>query len=74
MLELKVNKSDPPQPPDDAADEALQKLEGLIRQFENQDTPYRSVILPMWENRYGNYDDLARIKEWSAGGMGEDEE
>ena len=74
VLELKVNKSDPPQPPDDAADEALQKLEGLIRQFENQDTPYRSVILPMWENRYGNYDNLARIKEWSAGGMGEDEE
>jgi ATP-dependent helicase/nuclease subunit B len=22
----------------------------------------------MWTNRYGRYDDLARIKEWSAGG------
>lgn len=60
--------------PDDAADEALQKLEGLIRKFENRETPYHSVVLPMWENRYGNYDDLARIKEWSAGGNGEDEE
>ncbi|TKT71111.1 double-strand break repair protein AddB [Afipia massiliensis] len=74
VLELKLNKSDTPQPPDEAADEALQKLEGLIREFENQDTPYRSVVLPMWENRYGNYDNLARIKEWSAGGMGDDEE
>jgi ATP-dependent helicase/nuclease subunit B len=26
----------------------------------------------MWTNRYGRYDDLARIKEWSAGGLGED--
>ncbi len=74
VLELKVNKGDTPQQPDEAADEALQKLEGLIRMFEDKDTPYRSVVLPMWENRYGNYDDLARIKEWSAGGNGEDEE
>ncbi|NGX97191.1 MAG: double-strand break repair protein AddB [Candidatus Afipia apatlaquensis] len=73
VLELKVNKSDPPQPPDDAADQALQKLEGLIRTFENKDTPYRSVVLPMWENRYGNYDDLARIKEWSAIGDGQED-
>ena len=61
------------QPPDDAVDEALQKLEGLIRKFEHQDTPYRSVVLPMWENRYGNYDDLARIKEWSAIGDGQED-
>ena len=73
VLELKINKSDPPQPPDDAADEALQKLETLIRTFENKDTPYRSVVLPMWENRYGNYDDLARIKEWSAIGDGQED-
>ncbi|HAO39844.1 MAG TPA: double-strand break repair protein AddB, partial [Afipia sp.] len=73
VLELKVNKSDPPQPPDDAADQALQQLEGLIRTFENKDTPYRSVVLPMWENRYGNYDDLARIKEWSAIGDGQED-
>ena len=73
VLELKINKGDTPQPPDDAADEALQKLEGLIRTFENKETPYRSVVLPMWENRYGNYDDLARIKEWSAIGDGQED-
>jgi ATP-dependent helicase/nuclease subunit B len=28
----------------------------------------------MWQNRYGTYDDLARIKEWSAaGGLGLEE-
>jgi ATP-dependent helicase/nuclease subunit B len=73
VLELKINKSDTPQLPDEAADQALQKLEGLIRTFENKETPYRSVVLPMWENRYGNYDDLARIKEWSAIGDGQED-
>jgi ATP-dependent helicase/nuclease subunit B len=73
LLELKVNKSDAPQFPDDAADEARRKLETLIRAFENEDQAYTSLNLSMWSNRYGAYDDLARIKEWSAaGGLGED--
>jgi ATP-dependent helicase/nuclease subunit B len=73
LLELKVNKSDAPQFPDDAADEARRKLEALIRAFENEDQAYTSLNLSMWNNRYGAYDDLARIKEWSAaGGLGED--
>jgi ATP-dependent helicase/nuclease subunit B len=73
LLELKVNKSDAPQFPDDAADEARRKLEALIRAFENEDQAYTSLNLSMWTNRYGAYDDLARIKEWSAaGGLGED--
>ena len=73
-LELKINKSDQPQPPDDAADDARRKLEELIRKFENEDQAYTSLNLPMWSNRYGSYDDLARIKEWSAaGGLGIEE-
>ena len=72
LLELKVNKSDAPQFPDDAADEARRKLETLIRAFENEDQAYTSLSLSMWSNRYGRYDDLARIKEWSALGFGED--
>jgi ATP-dependent helicase/nuclease subunit B len=70
ILELKINRSDTPQLPDDAADEALRKLTTLIRKFENADQPYRSLSLSMWSNRYGVYDDLARIKEWSASGLG----
>jgi ATP-dependent helicase/nuclease subunit B len=74
LLELKFNKSDAPQPPDAAADEARLKLEALIRAFENEAQAYTSLNLSMWSNRYGNYDDLARIKEWSAaGGLGIEE-
>jgi ATP-dependent helicase/nuclease subunit B len=72
LLELKINKSDQPQLPDDAADEARRKLEALIRAFEDEEQAYTSLNLSMWANRYGSYDDLARIKEWSAGGLGED--
>ena len=74
LLELKINKSDQPQPPDVAADEARNKLEALIRAFEDESQAYTSLNLSMWSNRYGTYDDLARIKEWSAaGGLGIEE-
>ena len=66
-LELRM-KNETPQPPDEAAAYARQQLEALIRKFENEDEPYRSLNLPMWTSRYGTYDDLARIKEWSAAG------
>jgi ATP-dependent helicase/nuclease subunit B len=73
-LELKIKPNDTPQPPDAAADYARQQLEALIRKFEDESEPYRSLNLPMWTNRYGAYDDLARIKEWSAaGGLGIEE-
>jgi ATP-dependent helicase/nuclease subunit B len=72
LLELKVNKGDAPQFPNDAADYARKKLEELIRKFEDEAQPYTSLVLSMWSDRYGRYDDLARIKEWSAGGLGED--
>jgi ATP-dependent helicase/nuclease subunit B len=70
-LELKINKGDTPQTPDAAADYARQELEKLIRAFEDEAQGYTSLNLSMWSNRYGSYDDLARIKEWSAaGGLG----
>jgi len=73
-LELKIRNNDTPQPPDEAADYAQQQLEALIRKFENQEEAYTSLNLSMWSNRYGAYDDLARIKEWSAaGGLGIEE-
>jgi ATP-dependent helicase/nuclease subunit B len=74
VLELKINQRDVPQPPDAAADEARNKLENLIRAFEDESQAYTSLNLSMWSNRYGSYDDLARIKEWSAaGGLGIEE-
>jgi ATP-dependent helicase/nuclease subunit B len=73
-LELKVKQGDTAQPPDQAADEALRKLEALIRAFDDESRAYTSLNLSMWAKRYGSYDNLARIKEWSAaGGLGLEE-
>jgi ATP-dependent helicase/nuclease subunit B len=66
-LELKI-RNETPQSPDEAAAYARAQLEALIRKFEDENEPYTSLNLSMWSNRYGEYDDLARIKEWSAAG------
>ena len=55
---------------DDVADAALAKLTTLATRFENEETPYLSLMLSMWANRYGTYDHLARVKEWSQAGDG----
>jgi ATP-dependent helicase/nuclease subunit B len=62
--------------PDQEADRALQKLAEVARKFEDPTTPYRSRERPMWRARaYGDYDHLARVKEWSlSGGVAEDAE
>jgi ATP-dependent helicase/nuclease subunit B len=60
--------------PDTQADRALTKLKALAVTFENPDTPYLSLVHPMWKTHYGDYDHLARVKEWSlTGGADEDE-
>ena len=53
---------------DSQADRALEKLTALARRFIDGDEPYRSLVHPMWAARYGDYDHLARVKEWSATG------
>jgi ATP-dependent helicase/nuclease subunit B len=58
--------------PDFHADRALVRLRGVVERFADVKTPYRSLVSPMWKARYGDYDHLARVAEWSAGG--EDEE
>ena len=74
-LELKIKQSDTPQLPDAAADEARAQAGTVDPQASKTRTrPIRSLNLSMWSNRYGDYDDLARIKEWSAaGGLGIEE-
>ena len=39
-----------------------------MTRFEDENEPYRSLVHPMWKTRYGDYDHLARVKEWSATG------
>src|SRR6185437_9367993 len=59
--------------PDTQADHALARLKGLASTFENEATPYLSLVHPMWKTHYGDYDHLARVKEWSLGGGAEAE-
>jgi ATP-dependent helicase/nuclease subunit B len=59
--------------PDSHADRALARLTQLAIKFESKETGYRSLVHPMWKVHYGDYDHLARVKEWSAtGGLGEE--
>ena len=53
---------------DSQADRALQKLTVLATRFAKESEPYRSLVHPMWTTHYGDYDHLARVKEWSATG------
>ena len=60
-------------PPDAHADRALAKLKELAAIFDDETKPYLSLVHPMWKTHYGDYDHLARVKEWSlAGGVEED--
>jgi len=59
--------------PDTEADRALTKLARMAARFEDEREPYRSLLHPMWKTRYGDYDHLARVKEWSLIGGEEDE-
>lgn len=54
--------------PDSCADIALQRLTGVALKFLVDGEPYRSLVHPMWKRHYGDYDHLARVKEWSASG------
>ena len=53
---------------DSQADRSLDKLTALAKSFDDESQPYRSLVHPMWTTHYGDYDHLARVKEWSATG------
>jgi ATP-dependent helicase/nuclease subunit B len=52
--------------PDQLAAASRALLETLIRKFADPTAPYLSIPRPKWRGRFGEYDHLARIKEWSA--------
>ncbi|PKQ07168.1 MAG: double-strand break repair protein AddB [Alphaproteobacteria bacterium HGW-Alphaproteobacteria-11] len=61
-----------PDPGGDLAEEIFARLVDLLKQYESEATPYLSRPRPKFTGRYGDYDHLARVKEWSAsGGEGE---
>jgi ATP-dependent helicase/nuclease subunit B len=51
---------------DQLADFALARLKLLIAHYADVASPYRPIPRPKWKNRYGRYDHLARIQEWSS--------
>jgi ATP-dependent helicase/nuclease subunit B len=53
---------------DSQADYALQRLTEIAKRFADENEAYRSLVHPMWTTHYGDYDHLARVKEWSATG------
>jgi ATP-dependent helicase/nuclease subunit B len=54
--------------PDACADKALSRLTTIATRFIIEGEPYRSLVHPMWTKQYGDYDHLARVKEWAASG------
>ena len=54
------------------APEALAQLARRIAWFRERDTAYRPRVRPWRADIIGDYDHLARVKEWSATGWGEE--
>jgi ATP-dependent helicase/nuclease subunit B len=53
---------------DEHAEAAYRRLAALVLRFEQETQGYPALLRPMWKNSYGDYDHLARTKEWSATG------
>ena len=56
---------------DELAETARSGLAELIRVFDDPATPYHPQPRPGAAPAFNNYEHLARVKEWSAGGGGE---
>ena len=55
------------------AKDALQGLKQRVAVFDNESTPYLSRPVPQFLNHFGDYDHLARVKEWMAGDDSDEE-
>ena len=53
------------------AEEAAQKLAQRIARFDDKDMPYLSRVRPYRTDSVGDYDHLARVREWSVSGSEE---
>jgi ATP-dependent helicase/nuclease subunit B len=64
--ERSVVKKPGTQEPVDLADSALEKLKHWVALFDNPDQAYQSQPRVKFVNQYGDYDHLARRKEWAS--------
>jgi ATP-dependent helicase/nuclease subunit B len=51
--------------PNSQADIALKRLTETAARFTELETGYPPLAHPMWATHYGDYDHLARVKEWA---------
>jgi ATP-dependent helicase/nuclease subunit B len=58
--------------PEQHARAALAGLVGLVAAFDEEATPYAAQPRPGRVGRFGDYDHLARVKEWGEGGGDEE--
>ncbi|MCB2102520.1 MAG: double-strand break repair protein AddB, partial [Rhodobacterales bacterium] len=58
--------------PEAEADKALAGLKRMITRYDFEDTPYPSRPKVQFQFREGDYDHLARVREWGADGDGDD--
>ena len=49
---------------------ALDGLKRRVARFDDPATPYLSRVLPLYVDSVGDYDHLARVREWSTSGGG----
>ncbi len=71
MQESILDYNRQPRSANDLAEDAWARLEKLLDHYRNLDAGYLSRALPLREGEAdGNYDHLARVAEWSAGGDG----
>ena len=54
------------------AQEAVDQLQRRIAWFRDQATPYFSRVRPFRDDITGDYDHLARVREWSPSGWTEE--
>ncbi len=52
----------------DLAETALSGLTGLLTALADEAQGYRALAAPQWRGRFGDYDHLARVREWALGG------
>ncbi len=54
--------------PMEVAEASLTGLMSLLMAFEDERQGYRALAAPQWKGRFGDYDHLARVREWALAG------
>jgi ATP-dependent helicase/nuclease subunit B len=59
---------------EDLVRKAAERLAARVAAFDHEETPYLPRVMPFSIDSVGDYDHLARVREWAVAGIPEDEE